>query len=222
MGAWDYGLYGSDEALEARTQLLAAIMLPAEPELFAASVGLLALLEPEARQFETITDHEALAKLPPSLREATAVAAMVGASGPRLPYSDMTRDILGIDASYGRFVDPLLQLRETIMIARAIREQCVRTVDAGFAYGETAIGGVVGVLLELRELGIAVSPDLVDEWQTVFEAVCQDARDDVGDPEFLREWARSYRAGLKLLATPPDQKLLGSDPIGAARNKRAR
>ncbi len=221
MGAWDYGLYGSDEALEARTRLLAGIMLPSEPELFAASVGLLALLEPEARQFESIAEHAALEKLPPSLREATAVAAKVGASGPRLPYSDSTRDILGIDASYGRFVDPLLALRETIIIARAIRQQCVRTVDEGFAYGQTAIGGVLGVLLELRELGIAVSPDLVDEWQGAFDLVCQDASDDVGDADFLREWTRSYRAALTLLATPPDQKLLGSDP-SVRRNKRAR
>lgn len=221
MGAWDYGLYGSDEALEARTRLLAAIMLPSEPGLFAASVGLLALLEPEARQFETITDHDALEKLPPSLREATAVAAKVGASGPRLPYSDTTRDILGIDASYGRLVDPLLALRETIVVARAIRQQCVRTVDEGFAYGQTAIGGVIGVLLELRELGVAVSPDLVDEWHGVFDLICQDAADHVGDSEFLREWTRSYRAALTLLATPPDQKLLGSDPT-TRRNKRTR
>lgn len=221
MSAWDFGLYGSDEALDARTRLLAAIMLPSEPELFAATVGLLALLEPEARQFATIVDHAALDKLPPALREATAVAAMVGASGPRLPYSDTTRDILGIDASYGRLVEPLLALRETIVIARAIRKQCVRTVDEGFAYGQTAIGGVLGVLLELRELGVAVSPDLVDEWHGAFDLVCRDAPGDAADTELLREWTRSYRSALALLATPPDQKLLGSDPT-VRRHKRTR
>ena len=107
------------------------------------------------------------------------------------------------------------------MIARAIREQCVRTVDEGFAYGDTAIGGVLGVLLELRELGIAVSPDLVDEWQSAFDVACQDAAADVSDPEFMREWSRSYRNALKLLATPPEQKLLGSDPTTVRRSKRA-
>jgi hypothetical protein len=107
------------------------------------------------------------------------------------------------------------------MIARAIREQCVRTVDEGFAYGETSIGGVIGVLLELRELGVAVSPDLVDEWQLAFESACQSATETVGDPEFMREWTESYRAGLKLLATPPDQKLLGSDPTPVRRTKRS-
>ena len=96
------------------------------------------------------------------LREAAAFAAQVDASGPRLPYSAAAREVLGIDASYGRLVDPLLELRETIMIARAVREHCVRAIDEGFAYGETALGGPLGLLLELRELGVATSPDLVD------------------------------------------------------------
>ncbi|HEX5057987.1 MAG TPA: hypothetical protein VFV99_01450, partial [Kofleriaceae bacterium] len=209
MGAWDYGLYGNDEALNTRGVVLAKVVLPEDPRLFAGCVGLLALLEPEAHQFVDIGNHPALTALPQVLREATMVAAQVTASGPRLPYTERVRDILGIDASYGRVVDPLLALRETITIARSIRDRCTKLVDDGFAYGDTAIGGVVGVLLELRELGVATAPDLVDEWIESFDHLRDIGEDDT---DFLREWSRSYRAALKLLSTEPDKKLLGSEP----------
>jgi len=220
MGAWDYGLYGNDDALNARGTVLAKVMLPDDPRLFAGCVGLLALLEPEAHQFVDVGNHAALSALPQGLREATTVAATVGASGPRLPYTDRVRDILGIDASYGRVVDPLLELRETITIARSIRDRCAKIVDDGFAYGNTAIGGVVGVLLELRELGVATAPDLVDEWIESFDQLL-----DIGDredTEYLREWSRSYRAALSLLGTEPDKKLLGSEPTLEPRSRRTR
>src|SRR5688572_7293866 len=68
VGSWDPTLYGGDDALDARGELFAAVPLPDEPRLFAACVGLLALLEPDAPQFETIGEHAALEKLPPSLR----------------------------------------------------------------------------------------------------------------------------------------------------------
>ena len=222
MSTWDSVLYGSDEALVARTGLIAAVALPEEPQLFAACVGLLALLEPEADQFDGISTHSTFASLPPALRDATAVAAQVAASGPRLPYTAAVRDILGIDASYGRMVDPLLELRETILIARAIREKCVRVIDEGFAYGETSIGGPVGLLVELRELGVATHPDLVEEWQTAFERVCGDTQDVTAEDAYLREWTACYRAALELLAKPPEQKLLGSDPTETRRGRRAR
>jgi hypothetical protein len=213
MGAWDYGLYGSDEALDARCRFLAEIELPEEPKLFAACIGLLALLDPTAHQLEGANQHGALADLPQTLREATTVAATVAASGPRLPYTEPVRDVLGVEASYGRVVDPLLELRETITMARAIRDRGVRIVDHGFAQGQTSIGGVVGVLVELRELGIAISPDLVDEWLDDFDRLS-----GIGeDSEYIREWSRSYRAGLALLSLPPEKKLLGSDPTRRVR-----
>ncbi len=218
MSTWDTVLYGSDEALDERGRLIAGITLPIDPPMFAACVGLLTLLDPSADQLDAIAQHDALAGLPQGLREATTVAAQVGASGPRLPYSKAARDVLGIDASYGRMVDPLLELRETIMIARAVREHCVRAVDEGFAYGETSAGGPIGLLLELRELGVATSPDLVDEWLTGFERLCADVSDE--PDEYLREWTRSYRAALQLLATEPEQKLLGADPTRARRSRR--
>jgi len=220
MGAWDYGLYGSDEALDARAQFLGTIALPDDPKLFAACVGLLALLDPTAHQLECATEHNALVGLPQQLREAATVAATVAASGPRLSYVGPVRDVLGVDASYGRVVDPLLELRETITMARAIRDRGVRIVDDGFAYGETSIGGVVGVLVELRELGIAISPDLVDEWIDSFDRLR--GTGDVDDTDYIREWSRSYRNALELLATPPEKKLLGSDPTAERRGKRAR
>jgi hypothetical protein len=208
MGAWDYGLYGSDEALDARGRFIAEIELPEEPKLFAACIGLLALLDPTAHQLECASVHGALADLPQTLREAAAVAATVAASGPRLPYTEPVRDVLGVDASYGRVVDPLLELRETITMARVIRDRGVRIVDHGFSQRQTSIGGVVGVLIELRELGIAISPDLVDEWLDEFDHLA-----DIGeDSDYIREWSRSYRAGLKLLSLPPEKKLLGTDP----------
>ena len=220
MGAWDTGLYGSDDALDARGELLRKVTLPEEPKLFAACVGLLALLDPTADQFESIGNHPALATLPQGLREAATVAASVHASGPRLPYTAQLGEILGIDASYGRVVDPLLELRETITIGRALRDRCVRSVDDCFAYGETAAGGLVGVLLELRELGIATSPDVVDEWLDNFDRVR--AVGDRAESEYIREWSRSYRSALELLAIPPHQKLVGSDPTTTGRNKRVR
>lgn len=220
MGAWDYGLYGSDDALNARGVLLAKVTLPEDPRLFAGCIGLLALLEPDAHQFLDVANHAALALLPPVLREATNVAAHIGASGPRLPYGDRVRDILGIDASYGRVVDPLLELRETITIARSIRDRCAKIVDDGFAYGATSVGGVVGVLLELRELGVATSPDLVDEWIEAFDKLRHIG--DREDTDYLREWSRSYRSALELLGKEPDRKLLGSEPTTAPRGKRAR
>ena len=113
-------------------------------------------------------------------------------------------------------------LRETITIARAIRNRCIEIVGAGFPYGETAVGGIVGVLLELRELGVATSPDLVDEWQSEFDHICASA--NIGtetavaeNATFLRGWCASYRGALELLAQAPEQKLLGSDPTKAPR-----
>jgi hypothetical protein len=220
MGAWDTGLYGSDDALDARAELLRKVTLPEEPRLFAACVGLLALLDPTAEQFDSIASHSALAALPQGLREAATVAASVHASGPRLPYTAQLGEILGIDASYGRVVDPLLELRETITIARALRERCVRGVDECFSYGATAAGGLVGVLLELREIGIATSPDIVDEWLDNFDRVR--AIGDRGETDYIRDWSRSYRSALELLAIPPHQKLVGSDPTTTGRNKRVR
>lgn len=220
MSNWDSCLYSSDDALDARGQLIAEITLPVEPEMFAACVGLLTLLDPGADQLDAIATHAVLPTLPQGLREAAAFAAQVDASGPRLPYSAAAREVLGIDASYGRLVDPLLELRETIMIARAVREHCVRAIDEGFAYGETALGGPLGLLLELRELGVATSPDLVDEWITGFDGLCADISDEPG--EYLRAWTRSFRSALQLLATEPDRKLLGSDPTMARRNRPAR
>jgi hypothetical protein len=220
MGAWDTGLYGSDDALDARAELLRKVTLPEEPRLFAACVGLLALLDPTADQFDAIASHSALSALPQGLREAATVAASVHASGPRLPYTAQLGDILGIDASYGRVVDPLLQLRESITIGRALRDRCVRAVDESFSYGETAAGGLVGVLLELRELGIATSPDVVDEWLDNFDRVR--AIGDRDETEYIREWSRSYRMALELLAIPPHQKLIGSDPTTTGRTKRVR
>ncbi|HEY5943956.1 MAG TPA: hypothetical protein VIV40_00620 [Kofleriaceae bacterium] len=219
MGAWDTGLYGCDEALDARTEFLGSVELPEDPRLFAACVGLLALLDPTAHQLEMVGEHGSLAGLPQTLREATAVAATVAASGPRLPYAPQVRDVLGVDASYGRVVDPLLEMRETITIARAIRDRAVRIVDCGFAHGDTSIGGIVGLLVELRELGIAISPDLVEEWLDSFDQLR--GIGDTLDSEYLREWSRSYRSALELLATEPDRKLLGSDPT-TGRSKRAR
>lgn len=218
MGAWDHGLYDNDDALDARGELLSGIGIPDDPQMFAACIGLLALLDPTADQFACVKEHAALTKLPNELREAAAVAAMVGASGPSLPYRDRLRDILGIDASYGRVVEPLLELRETIAIARAIRNRCIDIVEEGFAYGEVSVGGIVGLLLELRELGVATSPDLVDEWQSAFDRICGESTDVAHDEKFLRGWCATYRGGLELLATPPEQKLLGSDPTKARRS----
>ncbi len=216
MGAWDTGLYGSDDALDARGGFLKKVSLPQDPKLFAACVGLLALLDPTAHQFDSITGHSALTELPQGLREAAMVAATVHASGPRLPYTAELVDILGIDASYGRVVDPLLELRETIMIARALRDRCVKEID-DFSRGETAVGGLLGILLELRELGVATSPDVVDEWLEHFDRVR--ATGDRDETDYVREWSRSYRAALELLAEPPKQKLLGSDPTRAGRKR---
>lgn len=216
MGAWDTGLYGSDDALDARGAFLKHVSLPGEPKLFAACVGLLALLDPTAHQFESITVHSALGELPQGLREAAMVAATVHASGPRLPYPQQVVDILGIDASYGRVVDPLLELRETIMIARALRDRCVKQIDE-FAREDTAVGGLLGILLELRELGVATSPDVIDEWLDSFDRVR--ATGDRDESEYVREWSRSYRSALELLAVPPAQKLLGSDPTRAGRKR---
>lgn len=215
-------LYDEEAATDARMRLFAGIGLPSDPPLFAASIGILALLEPRARQLQTIQMHPGWSAMPNGLREAASVAAMITASGPRLPYDAHVRDILGIDGSFGRIVDPLLELREAIMIARAVREQCVRVINEGFIYGDTAIGGPVGILVELRELGIATHPDLVDDWIGDFERICADGHDVDIDVELLREWSVSYRAALELLARPPDQKLLGSDPSTARRNRRAR
>lgn len=220
MGAWNTGLYGSDEALDTRGAFLDDVALPGEPKLFAACVGLLAFLDPTARQFESIAYHEALSALPQGLREATTVAASVHASGPRLPYTAELGDILGIDASYGRVVDPLLELRETITIARAIRDRCVRAIDDQRSESEIALGGILGILLELRELGIATSPDVADEWLDSFERVR--ATGDRYETDYIREWSRTYRSALELLALPPHQKLLGSDPTPTGRNKRVR
>lgn len=220
MGVWNTGLYGSDDALDARTGLINDIALPGEPRLFAACVGLLALLEPTARQFDSIAGHDALSALPQELREATAVAASVHASGPRLPYTAQLGDILGIDASCGRVVDPLLELREAITVARAIRDRCVRAIDDRRTGSETGVGGILGILLELRELGIATSPDVVDEWLDSFDRV--GATGDRYETDFMREWTRSYRGALELLAIPPHQKLLGSDPTTTGRSKRVR
>jgi hypothetical protein len=220
MGAWDTALYGSDDALDARAAMLRKVNLPEDPRLFAACVGLLALFDPTAEQFDAIAGHSALAALPQGLREAATVAASVHASGPRLPYTAQLGEILGIDASYGRVVDPLLELRETITIGRALRDRCVRAVDEGFSYGQTAAGGLVGVLLELRELGIATSPDVVDEWLDSFDRVR--AIGDRTESDYIREWSRSYRAALELLAIPPHQKLIGSDPTSTNRTRRVR
>ena len=222
MSTWGKGLYDNDEALDARGDLLSGIGIPDDPKLFAGCIGLLALLDPTADQFAAIKDHAALSSLPTGLREAASVAAMIGASGPSLPYRDRVRDILGIDASYGRVVEPLLELRETIQIARAIRNRCIAIVDEGFEYGETSVGGIVGVLLELRELGVATSPDTVDHWCTEFDRICADVHDDAEHAKQVRAWCESFRAGLELLATPPEQKLLGSDPTRARHSKRAR
>src|SRR6185503_4726816 len=131
MGAWDYGLYGSDEALDARATFLAELSLPDDPKLFAACVGLLALFDPSAHQLEGAHEHTAIGGLPPNLREITQVAASVGASGPRLPYTPAVRDVLGVDGSYGRVVEPLLELRETITMARVIRDRGVKIVEEG-------------------------------------------------------------------------------------------
>ena len=215
MGAWDYGLYGSDEVLDARSRFLAEIALPDDPKLFAACVGLIALLDPTAHQLESAHEHTALVGLPQQLREAAAVAATVAASGPRLPYAAPVRDVLGVEASYGRVVDPLLELRETITMARAIRDRAVRIMEASVAHGESAIGGVVGVLVELRELGVAISPDVVEDWLDSFDRLS-----GIGDQERDGDWSRLYRAALVLLATPPDKKLLGSDPTDEPRGKR--
>jgi hypothetical protein len=216
MGAWDYGLYGSDEALEARSTFIAEIGLPEDPPLFAACVGLLVLLDPGAHQLETARGHTAIAGLPQNIRDAT-IAATLAASGMRLPYSRAVRDVLGVDASYGRVVDPLLELRETITMARVIRDRAVKIVDDGFAHGQTSIGGILGVLVELRELGIAIKPDLVEEWIDSFDRL----RDigDVDDSEYIREWSRTYRNALALLASSPEKKLLGSDPSADKRAK---
>jgi len=218
MSAWDHGLYDNEAALDARGELLSGIGIPEDPAMFAACIGLLALLDPTADQLAIVKNHRALAELPAELHEAAAVAAMIGASGPCLPYRVPLRDILGISASYGRVVEPLLELRETIPLARAIRNRCIDIVGSGFAYGETASGGILGLLLELRELGVATSPALVDEWLTEFDVICATGNDAGENPEFLRGWCASYRAALELLAQPPDQKLLGSDPTRARRN----
>lgn len=224
MGTWDTALYGSDDALDARGDLIAVIGLPEEPTLFAACVGMLALLDPTADQLLQVSAHAALAELPAPLREAAAVAALVGASGPTLPYSAQAKQVLGIDASFGRVVEPLLELRESIALARALRERCVKVIGEGFIYGETAIGGVIGLLVELRELGVACNPDVVDEWQTSFERLMRPADDEADrDPDpFVTQWADNVRVAFELLATPPDQKLLGSDPTRERRSKRAR
>jgi hypothetical protein len=220
--AFGVGLYDNDDALTARAELLARVALPSDPPLFAACIGLLALLEPHATQLDRITEHPALASLPQGLREAASVAALVDASGPRLPYDMRVRDILGIDGSFGRIVEPLLELRESIMIARALREQCMRVIGEGFAYGQTAVGGPVGLLLELRELGVATQPDLVDEWLASFDRLRAGSTGDGVNATVMSEWSRAYRAALELLAEEPEHKMLGSDPSTARRSKRAR
>lgn len=222
MTAFAVGLYDSDEAIAARSALLARVVLPSNPSMFAACVGLLTLLDPSAKQLALIAAHPALASLPQGLKEAASVAALIDASGPRMPYDVRVRDILGIDASFGRIVEPLLELRESIMIARALREQCMRVIGEGFEYGQTAVGGAVGLLLELRELGVATQPDLVDEWLAGFERLHADSHGDGVNATVMSEWSRAYRAALELLGQEPEHKMLGSDPSTARRSKRAR
>jgi hypothetical protein len=145
------------------------------------------------------------------------LAAKVGASGPSLPYSGPTIEALGIDASHGRVIDPLLALRESITAARTIRDHCTRVIAEGFTYADPSVGGVLGILLELREVGVATHPDLVDRWVSAFDRLCEGSDPD----DFLRGWTNTFRRALQLLAVEPDRKLLGSDPtIEPRRTKR--
>src|SRR5690606_5039136 len=54
-------LYDEEAATEARMQLIAGITLPTDPPLCAASIGLLALLEPRARQLQMLHIHPGFA-----------------------------------------------------------------------------------------------------------------------------------------------------------------
>ena len=201
-------MYGSDDARDARAHLLAALPLPTDPRLFAASVGLIALFDPTADQLATVPKQLALTGLPEGVREATLVAATLNASGPGLPYSAPAQRVLGVGGSIGRVIDPLLGLREAITVARSIRDRCCEAIDEGFVYGETAVGGYIGLLVELRELGVAANPDVVDRWATAYERLLEGETPD----EFLSEWSRTLRASFKLIGTEPERKLLGRDP----------
>jgi hypothetical protein len=211
MGTWGDGLYDNDHSLDVLGDLFKTLELEKSPAHLAVSLGVRLWMEPSGigvraeKYREIIRRRESwLRYLPAPAAEALReIAANPKAASEREgSRSDEVRQVVG---SYndGPRIDALLQVPGADAILQPLADRCMEKLDRVFKgkmdlyelAGEIA---PLGVLLELRAVGIRVPPAKVETWRKGFSKSDQATKEERG---FWDDYVERVKPGFDLLLT---------------------
>jgi hypothetical protein len=212
MGTWDDGLYDNDHALDVLPEMTQGIDLDKSPAHLSVGVGL--RLWMASSSFDTHSDevraaihrHEGwLLELPEDAREelreiADDPKAVCERRGSRTPED---RAVLGT-YNEGPRVDALFRVPGADAVIRDVAERCMAHLDELTRHEDADLYEVagdlapLGVLLEMRAVGVRVPRAKVKAWQAAFKRM-----DETTDAErsFWDKYVTRVKKGFARLAS---------------------
>lgn len=183
MGTWGEGLYDNDAALDLLADLVGSVDPEESPTHLSVGLGLRLWMLPVhvdtgADEIRRILDRkrEWLVKLPaPARAELMALAvdpkAMSQRPGSRIPEH---RAIIG-GYENGPRVDALLEVAGATELLGELAERLAQHLDEGLdgqrnLYEVSDALAALGVLLELRTIGVRCAPDRIARWKEAYTA----------------------------------------------------
>jgi hypothetical protein len=211
MGTWDDGLYDNDHALDVLPELTEGVDLDKSPAHLAVGIGLRIWMAPASLQLQggevraALGRHEGwLAELPDEAREALLAIATdpKTACGRRASRTQEDRAVLGT-YNEGPRIDALFRVPGADAVIREVADKCMAHLDELIVHEDADLyegaGDLapLGVLLEMRAVGVRVPRAKVKAWQAAFRRM-----DEATDAEriFWDKYVTRVKKGLTRLA----------------------
>jgi hypothetical protein len=182
MGTWDDGLYDNDHALDVLPEMTEGVDLDRSPAHLAVGIGLRvwmasSSLEPHSGEIRAaLQRHEAwLAELPEEARKALCDIAdnPKAASERRGSRTPEDRAVLGT-YNEGPRIDVLFRVQGADDVIREVADKCIAHLDEVTRHEDADLYEIagdlapLGVLLEMRAVGVRVPRAKIKAWQAAF------------------------------------------------------
>jgi hypothetical protein len=212
MGTWDDGLYDNDHALDVLPEMTEGVDLDRSPAHLAVGIGLRLWMAASSLHLHTdeiraaLGRHEGwLAELPEEAREALrAIAADPKAAAERR--GSRTQEDRAVLGTYneGPRIDALFRVQGAGDVIREVAEKCIAHLDELTRHEDADLYEIagdlapLGVLLEMRAVGVRVPRAKIKAWQAAFRRM-----DETTDAErvFWDKYVTRVKKGFARLAT---------------------
>jgi hypothetical protein len=211
MGTWDDGLYDNDHALDVLPEMTEGVDLDKSPAHLAVGIGLRVWMAPTSLELHgeeirgALQRHEGwLAELPEEAREALREIASdpKGACERRGSRTTEDRAVLGT-YNEGPRIDALFRVPGAHEVIGDVAEKCIAHLDELTRHEDADLYEIagdlapLGVLLEMRAVGVRVPRAKVKAWQAAFRRM-EESTD--AERAFWDKYVTRVKKGLTRLA----------------------